>query len=257
MRIKFTTGITMKKALVLIFSIFLSLHLFAQNTDSRVFEMRIYYAAPGKLDALIERFQKHTTKLFKKHGMENIGYWVPISNDKNQLIYVLAYPNMEARDASWNAFIADPKWKKVAEKSERNGKILTKIESIFMKATDFSAAIGASKKGNRVFELRTYTAPPDKLNNILSRFRNHTTVLFEKYGMTNMAYWTTIEKEAIQPKLIYILAHKSEEAGKKSFDDFRKDPEWLKVKTESESNGIIVEKIESVYMKALSFSKIR
>lgn len=247
----------MKKTLVLIFSIFLSFHLFAQNTDSRVFEMRIYYAEPGKLDALIERFQKHTVKLFKKHGMENIGYWVPVSNEKNQLIYVLAYPNMEAREASWKAFIADPKWKKVAEKSERNGKILTKIESIFMKAADFSATIGASKKGNRVFELRTYTPAPDKYENIMARFRNHTTALFEKHGMTNIAYWTTIEENAVQPKLIYILAHNSEAAGKQSFDNFRKDPEWIKVKTASESNGIIVEKIESVYMNALPFSKIR
>ena len=247
----------MKKAYILLFGIFLSLQVFAQNADSRVFEMRIYYTEPGRLDALIERFQKHTTKIFKKHGMENIGYWVPISNEKNQLIYVLAYPNMEAREASWKAFGADPKWKKVQTKSELSGKIVNKVESVFMKATDFSAAIGASKKGDRVFELRTYTAAPDKLSNILARFRDHTTKLFEKHGMTNIVYWTTIEKEAVQPKLVYILAHKSEEAGKKSFDEFRKDPEWIKVKTESESKGIIVDKIESVYMKALPFSKIR
>jgi len=247
----------MKKAYMLLLGIFLSLQTIAQNTDSRVFELRIYYAEPGKLDALVERFQKHTVQLIKKHGMENIGYWLPVNNEKNQLLYVLAYPNMEAREASWKAFIADPKWKKVAEKSERNGKILTKIESVFMKAADFSATIGASKKGNRVFELRTYTAAPDKLDNILARFRNHTTALFENHGMTNLAYWTTIEENPVQPKLIYILAHNSEEAGKKSFDNFRKDPEWIKVKTASESNGIIVEKIESVYMKALPFSKIR
>jgi hypothetical protein len=247
----------MKKVYMLLLGIFLSMQVIAQNTDSRVFELRTYYTEPGRLDALIERFQKHTTKIFKKHGMENIGYWVPINNDKNQLIYVLAYPSMEAREASWKAFIADPKWKKVAEKSERNGKILTKIESVFMKATDFSAAIGASKKGDRVFEMRTYTPAPDKLNNVLARFRNHTTALFEKHGMTNVAYWTTLEKDAVQPKLIYILAHSSEEAGKKAFDEFRKDPEWIKVKTESESNGIIVEKLESVYMKALPFSSIR
>lgn len=247
----------MKKGIVLILGIFLSLHLFAQNTDSRVFELRIYYAETGKLDALVERFQNHTTKLFKKHGMENIGYWLPVNNEKNQLLYVLAYPSMEARDASWKAFIADPKWKKVAEKSERNGKILTKIESVFMKAADFSASIGASKKGNRVFEMRTYTPAPDKYENIMARFRNHTTALFAKHGMTNVAYWTTIEKDAVQPKLLYILAHNSEEAGKKSFDSFRNDPEWIKVKTASESNGIIVEKIESVYMRALPFSKIR
>src|SRR5215217_2848308 len=80
----------------------------AAEADSRVFEMRTYYAAPGKLDALHARFRDHTMKLFEKHGMTNLGYWTPIgaapgaeANPENQLIYVLAYPSKEARDQSW------------------------------------------------------------------------------------------------------------------------------------------------------------
>jgi hypothetical protein len=246
----------MKKVLLFIF-VLLSLQAMAQNIDTRVFEMRTYYAEPGKLDDLVARFRNHTTKIFKTHGMENIGYWLPVHNDKNQIVYVLAYPSMEAREAAWKAFGADPKWKKVQQASEANGKLVNKVESVFMKATDFSPKIKASKKSNRVFELRTYTIATEKSADLLSRFRNHTMKLFENHGATNVAYWITIEKEAVEPQLIYFLAHSSEEAGKKAIDDFRKDPEWIKVRDASEVKGKLVESVVSEYMNALPFSKIR
>src|SRR5262245_47470918 len=76
--------------------------------DTRVFEMRTYYASAGKLDALLARFRDHTTRLFEKHGMTNVGYWVPIDNPDNKLIYILAFPSAESRQKSWKAFMADP-----------------------------------------------------------------------------------------------------------------------------------------------------
>src|SRR5438045_2213474 len=90
----------------------------AAEKDTRVFEMRTYHAAPGKLDALNARFREHTTKLFEKHGMTNVGYWMPIENAENLLIYVLAYPSRDAAKASWKAFVADPDWQKAAKASE-------------------------------------------------------------------------------------------------------------------------------------------
>ena len=132
------------------------------------------------------------------------------------------------------------------------------MESIFMNATDFSPKIEASKaKEDRTFELRIYTEFAGKVPDILARFKNHTTKIFEKHGMTNIAYWTSIKKDTTQAKLYYILAFPSEEAGKKSWEDFRKDPEWLKVRDESEKSGKIVEKVESTYMKPTAFSTIR
>lgn len=225
--------------------------------DARTFELRIYVTNEGKLPDLLKRFRDHTCKLFEKHGMENIGYWLPIHNEQNQLVYVLAYPNLAAREAAWKAFGSDPEWKKVQQASEANGKIVNKVDSYFMAATDFSPKIRSSKKKNRVFELRTYTAGPGKLDDLQTRFRNHTLALFEKYDMVNIAYWTTIEKEKVQPKLVYILAHDSEEKGKQMFENFRKSPEWVKIKGESEKNGVLAEKVESVYMRALKFSRIR
>ena len=112
--------------------------------DSRVFEMRTYHAAPGKLEALQARFRNHTLKLFEKHGMTNIGYWVPVDQktgepNGNTLVYILAFPSLEARQKSWDAFRNDPEWNRVRAESEVNGKILEKIDSVFLKATDYSS----------------------------------------------------------------------------------------------------------------------
>ncbi|MEY2793846.1 MAG: hypothetical protein RJA76_1838 [Bacteroidota bacterium] len=230
---------------------------FSKKQDTRYFEMRIYYCHPGRLDALLQRFRNHTTKIFEKHGMTNIGYWIPNKNDENALYYILSYPSQVARDSSWKQFGRDPEWKEVAKKSEESGKIVAKVTSIFMNATDFSPKIKKNiKSPDRTFEMRTYTASPEKIENVLARFRNHTTKLFEKHGMTNIAYFRTIEKEG-QSKLFYILAHQSEDAGKASFDAFRKDPDWIKVKEESEKNGKIVDKVESIYMSPTDFSLIK
>jgi hypothetical protein len=109
--------------------------------DSRCFEMRTYYAAPGKFEALHARFRNHTNKLFVKHGMELIGYWVPQDKDKgadNKLVYILAHKDREAAKKSWAGFINDPDWKKAHAESEVNGKLVDKLESVFLTATDYS-----------------------------------------------------------------------------------------------------------------------
>ena len=248
----------MKKILLFAASMLLCQALFAQNQDTRYYEMRVYFCEPGRLPNLLSRFQNHTTKLFEKHGMTNIGYWTPISNEQNALYYILSYPSKDARDASWKAFGADPEWKKVSEESQKDGKIVAKIVSTFMNLTDFSPKVKDKRKSpERVFELRTYTATPNNIENVLARFRNHTVKLFKKHGMENIAYFKTIEKDTTQSKLVYMLAHKSEAAGKASFDEFRKDLKWIKARDESEKNGKIVSKIESVYMKPTSFSGIQ
>lgn len=235
----------------------ISFGLFAQQPDTRYFELRIYYCHPGRLDALIERFQNHTTRIFEKHGMENIGYWLPTKNDQNALYYILAYPSKEARDKSWADFSADPEWKEVATKSEASGKIVQSVTSVFMNASDLLPKINAASAGKEhVFEWRTYTCFPDRLPNLITRFKDHTLKLFEKHGMENIAYFTTIEKEG-QSKLVYLLAHKSEKAAAKSWKAFGNDPAWISARDASEKDGKIVEKVESVFLKPLSFSKIK
>jgi hypothetical protein len=207
--------------------------------DTRCYEMRIYHAAPGKLDALNSRFRDHTCKLFEKHGMANIGYWLPMTNTENRLVYLLAYPNRDAREKSWKEFGADPDWQIAAKESEKDGKLVLKAESVFLMATDFSPAIKPSAaREARVFELRTYTASPGNLDNLLARFRDHTLKLFKKHGMTSFGYWTPTEKkDGAGEKLIYLLAHKSQEAAAESFRDFRADADWIAVKKASEDKA--------------------
>src|SRR5262245_36108210 len=110
------------------------------KVESRVFEMRTYYAAPGKMTALHARFRNHTNKLFEKHGMTLIGFWSPTDAEKAEkvMIYILAYPSRTAADAAWKAFREDPDWKKAKADSEKDGVLVEKVESVFLTATDYS-----------------------------------------------------------------------------------------------------------------------
>lgn len=228
--------------------------------SNRLYELRIYYAEQGKLEDLVARFRKHSTKILAKHGMKNEGYWLPIDNKDNKLVYLLSYPNREARDKSWKAFHEDPKWKKVAAESEKNGKLITKVEEIFLKTTDFSPS-KIKKKGqaNRVFELRTYKATPNNLDNLLARFRGFTATDkgFAKFGMTNLWYWTPTAEN--NDMLIYFLSHPSKEAGLAAFDKFRQDSEWIAVRKASEEKGggSLTVSVISEYMTATDFSPIK
>ena len=111
-----------------------------KRANGRVFELRSYTAAPGKMDALNARFRDHTCKLFEKHGMTNIGYWNPADSKSadQKLIYLLAFPSREAASKSWNAFRADPEWKTAQAASEKDGKLVLKVESVYLKPTDYS-----------------------------------------------------------------------------------------------------------------------
>ena len=233
-----------------------SMPVIAAEPDARCFEMRTYYAAPGKLDALQARFRDHTCALFKKHGFTNIGYWVPLENPDNKLVYIIASPSREAHDSAWKAFRDDPEWKKVAAESEVNGKLVTKVDSVYLKATDFSPAVAASGGATaRCFELRTYTPAPGKLGALLARFRDHTTALFTKHGMTQTGYWTRTGDGTEQ--LVYILAHAGKGAADASFKAFREDPAWVEAKKASEVNGSLTSKVESVFMAPTDFSPLK
>jgi uncharacterized protein (DUF1330 family) len=235
----------------------------AEPKDSKVYELRIYYSPEGKLDTLHARFRDHTMKLFEKHGIENIGYWVPIDNKENKLAYIIAHPSREAAKANWAAFFNDPEWQKAAKESEANGKIVAKVESYFMQLTDYSPLPKPEvAPGGRVFEFRTYTTPPNGLDAINARFRDHTMTLFKKHGMQNIAYFNRMKdaKDA-DVTLFYILAHKSEEAAKESFDAFRKDPEWIAARKASEEKAggslTVKDGVKSEFYKPTDYSPIR
>src|SRR5690554_2752086 len=112
----------------------------AQTNPGMVYELRTYTSTPGNLDKLLTRFRDHTMRIFEKHGMTNIGYWIPVDEAEsgNTLIYILAHDSMEAAARSWQAFGADPEWQKVNDESNANGLILQSVVRKYLSATDFS-----------------------------------------------------------------------------------------------------------------------
>lgn len=232
-----------------------------KKMETRLFELRIYTATAGKLDNMLARFRDHTLKMFEKHGMTNIGYWVPIDNKESKLYYVIAHKDKDARAASFKAMGADPDWQKAMKESTAGGEIVAKMESILLSATDFSPPVVPSVgKGERVFELRIYTATKGNLENLNARFRDHTVKLFEKYGMTNLPYFNVAKGEKDADKMLYyFLAHASQDAAKKSFDAFRMDKDWLAAREASEKKGggSLTEPkggVVSIFLKATDFS---
>ncbi len=113
----------------------------APAAGRRVFELRTYTASPGKLDALNARFRNHTLALFRKHGMEIVGFWMPVDKEAGageKLVYILAHQSRAAAEASWQAFRVDPDWVKVKADSEVDGVLAAKVESVFLAGTDYS-----------------------------------------------------------------------------------------------------------------------
>ena len=112
----------------------------AEEEENRLFELRTYTTNEGKLPELHDRFRDHTNKLFQKHGMTLIGYWTPTEGPGagNTLVYILAYPGREAREASWKAFLADPDWQTAFKASTAGGRLVKKVESRFLAPTDYS-----------------------------------------------------------------------------------------------------------------------
>lgn len=254
--LKRSTTPSMKSVKTLFFLVGFFITYLSANAQS-VFELRIYHCEPGRLPALLQRFENHTLALFEKHGMKNVGYWTALA-DSNALYYVLEYPSLDARQASWKAFGEDPVWQAARSASEASGKIVQRVESIFLNMdTRLSPKIqkvrGSAK--NRVHELRIYYAKPGKMPELLDRFANHTRALFDRHQLKNVMYFTTVNEPTV---LYYWLAHPQGEAkAKDNWKAFVQDPDWKKAATESEKNGPLVDKIISVYMKATDFSKIK
>lgn len=111
-----------------------------KKVDTRVFELRTYHVVPGRMPAMNARFKNHTNKLLEKHGMTLVGFWQPEGKDaETTLIYLVAHKSREAADASWKAFQADPAWLKAKADSEADGKIVEKVDRVFMSPTEYSA----------------------------------------------------------------------------------------------------------------------
>lgn len=230
------------------------------NGANSVYELRVYSINPGKAAALHDRFRNHTLKLFRTHGIESIGYWMPVNAADERLHFLLRYPNRQARETAWKAFMADPEWKAAYKASEANGGLVSKVENPFLIQTEYSPAVhtGNVSKGG-VWEMRTYITHPTRLTHLDARFRDHTLGLFAKYGMGNQGYFHKMPDQAgADATLLYFLTHQSQDAAKLSFGAFGKDPAWKAAREASEKaagGSLTVDKgVNSVFLKPTDYS---
>ena len=108
---------------------------------------------------------------------------------------------------------------------------------------------------DHVYELRMYHVNPGKMDDLRDRFGNHTDAIFKRHSMLSVGYW--IPEENSQNLFVYILEHSSRSEAEKNWAAFQADPEWQKVKAESEANGKLVDHIDRYFMDPTSFSALR
>jgi hypothetical protein len=230
-----------------------------------LYELRSYTAADGKLDQLTARLRDHEAPLFRKHGMIPVAFFQtapgPGQPEVARLYYILGYKDRAARDAAWTAFSADPDWKSAYKVTAANGALQTQIANVFLSPAGYSPKLNLDANGGpRLFELRTYTANPGKLEAIHDRFRDHTLALFAKHGMTSILYWrpTPGQDGGYDSKMVYMLAYPNLAARNADWAAFSADPDWIKASNDSQKNGVLLKgKPDAVFLTPLPFSSLK
>jgi hypothetical protein len=178
--------------------------------------------------------------------------------------FITGAEGLPATTEGWAGFRKDPKWLEVLAETDRDGPLVVQERHKPLRMTHWSTNFPSDEPIQAgVFELRTYLCPnSQKWSALMRRFRDHTTKLFEKHGMTNVVYWTDSEEPEMWEGLMYLLAHDSEEAAKKSFAAFGSDPEWLAVKQafEEMSGGSLTKPengVQSQFLNATDYSPLK
>jgi hypothetical protein len=178
-----------------------------------------------------------------------------------RLYYILGYKDRAARDAAWTAFSADPDWMAAYKATAAGGPLQTQIDNVFLAPASYSPKLNLDTTGApRLFELRTYTANPGKLEAIHDRFRDHTLALFAKHGMTSILYWrpTPGQDGGYDSKMVYMLAYPSLAARNADWTAFSADPDWIKVSNASQQNGVLLKgKPDAMFLTPLPFSPLK
>lgn len=230
------------------------------GSPSPIFELRVYTIHPGKTEALHDRFRQHTLRLFKRHAIESLGYWMPTRPEDSRLHFLLRYPSLAARETSWKAFESDPEWISAKAASETHGRLVASAATPLLVMTDYSPEpILGDITGSGVFEFREYTTFPQRLVHLDARFRDHTRKLFERHGMRNWAYFHRLpDQPEASVRLEYFLHHRSQAAGEESFRAFRLDPDWIAARAASEQRGggclTLPDGVKSTYLVPTDYS---
>ena len=105
-----------------------------------IYEYRVYRCLPGRLPALLKRFENHTIKIWEKHGIKQAGFWTVLIGDGNHdLHYLIAWESLADREKKWNAFQADPEWLAKRAETEKDGAIVANVSNQFLTPTNYSS----------------------------------------------------------------------------------------------------------------------
>ena len=253
------------KALTLLASLMLTaaVSAAAAEKDPSIYVLSTITAKPGKLDAIHALLKDRLIPQVAKVGVTNLAILVPIENAGERIFTLSSIPSPDTAEKLKAAMQDGGDLKATITEIGTLADETKREPRRVMTATDFSPAVKAEAgKTPRVFELRTYTTTPGNLPLLHARFRDHTTALFTKHGMTNLWYWQLLpEQPGADNTLIYLLSHASPDAAKASFDAFRADPDWIAAKTASEEKGggslTVPDGVKSVFLKATDYSPLR
>ncbi|MEQ1826301.1 MAG: NIPSNAP family protein [Pirellula sp.] len=258
------------------------------KANGLLYELRSYVSEPGRQSDVLKLIERSGIEYMTKHKIQLVAAWTPEDASDERVFTLVSHKDKASSDAAWSAFQNDAGWKEALQKSMVNGtKPVKSVERIFLTENDYSPTLNVKPVGNRVFELRTYVASEGNLGALNARFRNHTLKLFEKHGMTNIAYYSVLGGEPItcekllqaagplgspqggmEPNtqatgnsLVYFITHASRDAAKQSFDNFRKDPDWQKALKESETAAgkplTVKDGVKSLFLKPTAFSPLK
>lgn len=227
-----------------------------------IYELRIYKANEHRFQNLITRFREYTDRIFARHHMNALGYWIPTDGtprQKRRIVYLLKHASRYEAYANWIHFSNDREWEKVLDMPRFGGLLAEKPTSIFMTENDYSAKVaGSIEKSGGVYELRTYTCNEGKLAAINARFRDHTSRLLDKHGMKNVSHWTPFDLPASQNTLIVLIHHQSRQQADTNWESFLSDPAWQRVAKESQQNGKFLAKPpDQIFLRPLDFSNLK
>jgi hypothetical protein len=224
--------------------------------DTRHFELRIYENYRGKLDGTLERFRSDIVRLFEKHGLAPLGFWTTKADNRSDvMVYLLAAPSKESFDQSTQSFSNDPEFKAAfAASTEKHGNTVKKIDSLAMKATDWSPLFSPERKfPTRTFELRIYDVKSGRMDGYLASYRDHRLALFEKHGLESLGFWTVND----QDKFVMLIAHENEAAIKEAKDAYHADPDWSRATKPLEKGGTPTGSVTTYILIPTDFSKTK
>ena len=222
--------------------------------DGPVYELRIYAAAEDRLGHLIKRFREHTDRLFRKHKMEPVAYWLPTdgtAKEKRRFVYILKHPSRYAAYRNWNAFTHDPEWKRgVLEQPEFQRLLSGRPESVFLTPNKFLNESTRSNNPN-IYELRIHTAAQGKLTALHQHHRDTGVNLHLKHGIRTLGSWFAFDRPESENTMYTLHRHTNRTQADLNWKAIEADPEWKK------SRGNLNTKTERLYLKPMDFSPMR